>query len=451
MSNQPLLSLAMIVKDEEFTLPLTLNYVKTLVDEIIIVDTGSKDNTIQRAKEYGAKVFEFPWQDDFSLARNFSLEQCRGKWILVLDADEILDQENQEKLKKLLKREELVGFKLKQVSQLDHSLNPEMRILSIVRLFPNHPALRYVGCVHESLVCLDPSLPYYTEETDICIWHTGFVNILHPKNKKRKRNLKIHLKYLERHPEDLINRFNAALEYFSLDYPEDAWENIEIGLKYLSKEVSLAPSFYSLGSAIKIKLKDYSKALELADKALEINPLFPEAHFNRGKALAGLKEYQKALENFYKAIELKEYHIFYSDHSTSTWKALCEIGLTHFYLNNLKEAEEAFIKAINIKPDNTLLWINLAHTYRALRLVEKEEEAFRKAYSLEPWRVDIAYDLYNLLKRKLPVAEAIKPLVEVSKYNPHNLPLLKDIANLYYQDKKWLEAFLVYFIIQKGE
>ena len=81
------LSLCMIVKNEEETLPRCLKSVCSLVDEIIIVDTGSTDLTLSVAKDFCAQIFSFAWDDNFSSARNYSLDQASGDWILVLDAD----------------------------------------------------------------------------------------------------------------------------------------------------------------------------------------------------------------------------------------------------------------------------------------------------------------------------------------------------------------------------
>ena len=80
----------MIVKDEENDLVKCLRSVKPVVDEMIVVDTGSTDRTKDIATALGAKVFEFPWENDFSAARNFSISQAKGDWILALDADEVI-------------------------------------------------------------------------------------------------------------------------------------------------------------------------------------------------------------------------------------------------------------------------------------------------------------------------------------------------------------------------
>ena len=84
----------MIVKDEENYLEQCLSSAKGLADEIIIVDTGSKDKTKEIAKKFNAKVFDFKWNDDFSAARNESLKHATKDWILVLDADESLSKES---------------------------------------------------------------------------------------------------------------------------------------------------------------------------------------------------------------------------------------------------------------------------------------------------------------------------------------------------------------------
>ena len=98
-----MLSLCMIVKDEEAALARCLDSVKEYVDEIVIVDTGSKDSTKQIAKKYTEKIYDFKWSSDFSAARNFSLSKAYGSWILVLDADEAMDRKSVKSMLELIK------------------------------------------------------------------------------------------------------------------------------------------------------------------------------------------------------------------------------------------------------------------------------------------------------------------------------------------------------------
>ncbi|MBI2109717.1 glycosyltransferase family 2 protein, partial [Candidatus Woesearchaeota archaeon] len=98
-----MISLCMIVKNEERFIAKAIESVKDFVHEIIIVDTGSTDKTIEIAKKYTSKIFNFKWTDNFSTARNFSIEQATQPWILVLDADETIDKTYQEKLTDVIK------------------------------------------------------------------------------------------------------------------------------------------------------------------------------------------------------------------------------------------------------------------------------------------------------------------------------------------------------------
>ena len=95
------ISLCMIVKNEERVLERCLQSLQGLMDEIIIVDTGSTDRTKEIAKKYTDKIYDFTWIDDFSAARNFSFSKATKEYIYVADADEVLDQENYEKFKQL--------------------------------------------------------------------------------------------------------------------------------------------------------------------------------------------------------------------------------------------------------------------------------------------------------------------------------------------------------------
>ena len=127
----PSISLCMIVKDEEQYLPQCLASVKNLVDEIVIVDTGSTDNTKEIAKAAGAKVFDFAWQNDFSTARNFSLSQATKEWILVMDADETLALQDHPRFRELLiwtikHHPKTLGFKFHQRNYINDRHTAEL-------------------------------------------------------------------------------------------------------------------------------------------------------------------------------------------------------------------------------------------------------------------------------------------------------------------------------------
>ncbi|XGV95346.1 MAG: glycosyltransferase [Leptolyngbya sp. BL-A-14] len=147
---RPLLSLCMIVKNESEHLARCLTSAQSYVDEIVVVDTGSQDDTVAIAQQFGATLFHFDWCDDFAAARNFSLEKVNAAWVLILDADETLVVETDALQQQLSAAPpEVMGYALTrtEITLLEGDLSGGFHI----RLFRNDPCLRYVGRYHEQL------------------------------------------------------------------------------------------------------------------------------------------------------------------------------------------------------------------------------------------------------------------------------------------------------------
>jgi tetratricopeptide (TPR) repeat protein len=172
VTREPLISLAVIARDEAASLPRLLDDHRRLWDEAIVIDTGSRDDTVAVAQRLGARVEAFAWCDDFSAARNAALACCRGPWVLVLDADEHISAADQEGLRALVAAAEPAGIILPQWNYADDpglvgwvpvgadrateaEGAPGFVIAHQVRLFPAADALRYCGRVHETI---EPSL-----------------------------------------------------------------------------------------------------------------------------------------------------------------------------------------------------------------------------------------------------------------------------------------------------
>ena len=146
------ISQCMIVKNEEKNIVRALSWGKRVMWEQIVVDTGSTDRTVELAERLGAQVCYFSWIDDFSAAKNFAIEQCRGDWIAILDADEYMTEEDAKKLPGLL--EELEHRGLEGLSTGWQQLDDEGKIFSSgtqVRIFRNAPDIRYRRRIHEQL------------------------------------------------------------------------------------------------------------------------------------------------------------------------------------------------------------------------------------------------------------------------------------------------------------
>lgn len=194
------LSLCMIVKNEAENLPKCLRSANPYADEIIVVDTGSQDDTVVAARAFGCCVSSFAWVDDFSAARNASLSHASCPWILWLDADDIVPDGQEAIIQNLLTLPPQTGFFAKVSSITPGSENPEYRQL---RIFPSRPEHRFEQRIHEQII---PSLRrtgMSFKDTPFRIVHTGY----HDPQKhaqKAKRNVEMAEKELARDPHNPV-------------------------------------------------------------------------------------------------------------------------------------------------------------------------------------------------------------------------------------------------------
>jgi glycosyltransferase involved in cell wall biosynthesis len=217
-----MLSLCMIVKNEEKNLAESLDSVKDVVDEMIIVDTGSRDGTIKIAENYNAKIYQYEWTNNFSAARNFALGKATGDWIFYLDADERLDNNSIAEFSKLSNTKLLIGYYCTVKSyHLDKNRDNSIRYL---RLFSNSPEIKFEGKVHEQL---EPSLTknrYQLLHTNILIHHIGYSNSKEERQKKIERNLHL-LKEEFASTKSPYSLFQLAQSYNLLNERLDAFKS----------------------------------------------------------------------------------------------------------------------------------------------------------------------------------------------------------------------------------
>ena len=304
------ISLCMIVKDEEKNIRRCLESVKDFVDEIILVDTGSTDKTVEIAKEYGAKIYFHKWANDFSDARNASLEKATKNWILFLDADEELDPTEGFRLKNILSlNSNLEGFHLRLVNIIS---NTDIGDAIVLRVFKNRPEYRFEGKMHEQIVGSIERLngPNFIGATDVKINHYGYDPNFADIEKKQKRNL------------DLLN-----------SYPEDKRDGY---------------FYYSLGNEY-ARVENHDKALEIYQKALEIpikngeRPVYlAYLYLNIAKVLSSSKRYKD---------EIEKLHEF--ENNFKNFKDLYFMEcLAYIECNKLSEAKMALYKYLQCSEGN---------------------------------------------------------------------------------------------------
>lgn len=181
----PGISLCMIVRNEEACLAKCLASADPYVDEIIIVDTGSSDKTVDIARSFGARVSTFTWIDDFSAARNASLDLASCKWVLWLDADDVVPPNQGEAVRRIKAGAAACGFFAHVASLVENAENPEYLQL---RFFPNLPQLRFEQRIHEQVAPSLARLGLKTIDSGFRITHTGYIDMA-KRAEKARRNI----------------------------------------------------------------------------------------------------------------------------------------------------------------------------------------------------------------------------------------------------------------------
>jgi tetratricopeptide (TPR) repeat protein/glycosyltransferase involved in cell wall biosynthesis len=242
----PRISLCLIAKNEEANLPACLPSVAGLVDEIIVVDTGSTDRTKEVATQLGARVFDFTWVDSFAAARNESVRHATGDWILWLDGDESFTEPDRRKFSAL--RDTLDGqdaaFVMTQRSAPECAGGSATEVQQ-VRLFRNHPAIRWSYRVHEQILPGIHRAGHSVRFTDLIVTHTGYID---PGLRRRKteRNLRLlHLEEAEQ-PDDPFTLFNLGWAYLEMGEPERALTRLRRSLERCKPGESIVRKLYVL-------------------------------------------------------------------------------------------------------------------------------------------------------------------------------------------------------------
>lgn len=258
------LSACLIVKNEEKHLDRCLSSLRGHVDEIVVVDTGSTDRTLEIALEHGAKVAEVPWTNDFSAARNISLELASGDWALWIDADEEVAPESWGPIREALVRPYFGGYFVRIVNFMDEEGDANTYTHAPVRVFQLRPEVRFRGRVHEQVTpALDEIGLPCAQLAGATLHHYGY----RPSDMAEKGKLERTISLLETEvreaPEDAFHWFNLANAYSVARRNDDAVHAAQMCLRFIHP----ANSFGTLAYQI---LASGLNALGKAEEALTI-------------------------------------------------------------------------------------------------------------------------------------------------------------------------------------
>jgi tetratricopeptide (TPR) repeat protein len=348
------LTLCMIVRDEEAQLDRCLDSVRGVADEIVVVDTGSQDRTVEIARAHGARIVEFPWTDHFADARNAGLEVATGDWIFYLDADEALVAGDGAKLRAFVARRDVEGGTVLRLNRLAEGERP-VTTNRTLRVFRNRPEHRFAGRIHEGV---SEAVPQdRVADTGARIDHYGFDLRTRATRDKSRRNLDLLLREAAEEPESAFTQSNLAAEYAALDDHERAIAHSERALALLGDELPQ----YALGlhrryvTALR-QAGRTTDAIAAAQRAARLVPTFTDLWFEQAQAARAAGDLDTAELAARRALELGDATERYGGTvGAGSFRAAAVLAGVLRDRGDLAGAEQLLLQTLAVYPDQTAL------------------------------------------------------------------------------------------------
>jgi glycosyltransferase involved in cell wall biosynthesis len=348
-----LLTAALIVRDEERVLDACLESISGIVDEIVIVDTGSIDRTPSIAQRRGARLYTRPWDDDFSAPRNLSLDHASGEWILYIDADERLLYADRDMVERLLVGAPEIAFRV--------LLRPHSAATAYLeyRLWRSDPRIRFEGLIHERVA---PSIHRLADLegrpiTDCHLMLLDHIGYEGDQRRKHRRNLPMLTKFVQAQPDHLFAQHHLAVVLDGLDRPEESeavlWRTVELIRARDTDDPAGMLAFTTLVRRLQSRDRPFGPLLAEARRRYPDNCVLL---WIEGRDLAARHEYQAAIDRFDTILAIAaegpsagrpayDQHLI-GDH-THAARAVCLFRLQRF-----AEAAEAYGEAARCAPED---------------------------------------------------------------------------------------------------
>jgi glycosyltransferase involved in cell wall biosynthesis len=397
-------SLAMIVRDGAATLETCLRSAGPWVSELIVVDTGSRDDSREIAERHGALVIDQPWCDDFSAARNRSLEACTQPWILFLDADEALNFPEPDRAANVwgaaLDDNAVAGYEL-----LLHNVKPtgeRSSSIRTLRLFRASPEVRFQYPVHEqiifSLAAWARPLGLSIAKLPVDILHSGY-GVSRPD--KLERNAAILRKAVTQQPGDPFLWYNLGktLSHDHFKAGEEAVAALKESHRLLQGDAGLretanyGPDLYHFLIELLLTAGKLDEALTVADEGVRFWWWSTEMLYERGNLLLGVGRFADAVEAFRDcAARTEEGGRLLAREDSFHSLALDGLGQALAYQGEWGESVAAFTEAIAAAPEKHTSRYNLAEVLKKTGQLRGALEQYMAIVSESPeehlaWRL----------------------------------------------------------------
>lgn len=340
-----MISICMIVKNEENILEDCMKQLYKLGYEIVVVDTGSTDKTIEIAKNYTDKVYDYEWNEDFAAARNFAISKTSNEYVMMIDSDEIVVSFDKDELEnKIRKYPDGIG-RLLIISDYTRDGERYQSNSRISRLF-SKKIYHYEGRIHEQVVPKAENIEGTIYDLPIHIHHGGYEGDLETRRKKTERNIKLLFKELADKGDDPYTLYQLGKSYYMQEdylqasewFGKALYFDLDPRIDYVQDMVE------SYGYAL-LNSKQY-------DTAMGLLGVYDEFAVNADFVyLVGLiymnnARFTEAISEFLKATKMKNYKI----NGVNSYRAYYNIGVIYECLGQLKRAKEYYNRSGDYGP-----------------------------------------------------------------------------------------------------
>lgn len=271
-----LLSACLIVKDEALTIRKCLESLVGVADEVIVLDTGSRDDTPEHARELGARVYEYAWKQDFADARNESMKYAHGRYILFIDADEYLDADEKARIRPFLEGTDAEGVLIQVQNYVGHVYALQAAsLVSVVRIFKR--GYQFTGAIHEQITAAVMASGKPLAHLDLTFHHLGYLQEFVERRNKYERNRTMLEAELRREPDNLFHQINLMAELVRSHEFRACWRlGKDVYDRMKALPVAQWPHYTArVAIILPTALWEDGRLEEAVATALELIPLFP--------------------------------------------------------------------------------------------------------------------------------------------------------------------------------
>jgi len=371
------------------TLPHCLKSIRTLADEIILLDTGSNDNTCKIALGHGAKVYHFTWANDFSLARNESLRHATGDWILYIDADETVNQKNASKIRQTITKNDIMAATVRQYIPQNSGNITTAFYSEYCRIFRNHPAIRFEGAIHEQILPSIKRLRGKILKTDIIIHHWAYALNPEKKRLRAERNLNYLITELRKFPDDPFIHFNLGKTYHELNNKDKAILEYKKVLKLNNEDMKL--KYELLGqthlnlSKLYLESNNNDKAAYHAQQIKNFDPSNPLFAYIMATIAVIEKKFKKAITYLETAINIANGQTgVLPSVELNMAQIYLELGSCRFSAGDYLGAESEFSRSLEYNTSQALPYLLLGNCRYLRSDYAGAKKMFQFALSIDP-------------------------------------------------------------------